>query len=80
MWTGRDESSNVDGVPVQSFGETRAGVMMSMMEHYWAEMGCYIKLLFGKRVMIGHYSCILTYANLYDDEDLDRKYRWRMNF
>lgn len=36
--------------------------------------GMVVRVLFGKRMVIGYYICTLMCANLYCDKDLDRKF------
>lgn len=66
------------GMLAQSFGAMGVGVMKSRIGYDIAEMGCSAQEQFGKRRVIGYYSDMLVYANLYLDADADRRYGERV--
>lgn len=58
----------------QSYGAMGVGVMKSTIEHKKAGMGCFARVEFRKRMVIGCCSRTLVYVDLYGEKDLDRRY------
>lgn len=46
----------------------------STIEHERSQMGCFITVQFGYKMVIGYFSCTRMYDNLHFMRDWDRRY------
>lgn len=66
---------DVNELLTQQYSVKRFGAIKSTIEHNMPSMECFASKSFGEQNMIGCYSDTTSYTEVYEDEDLERRYR-----